>query len=111
MVRGNSRGTFGLVPGRGRRGSSSTHFRGGRGFRGRGGAFRGRGGAQSKSEQPALGRDDDAVKLEDRFEDIKTADEIDEKLGFARFSEGPPREGWLVNMHTVGGLRPFSVIS
>ncbi|KAG8992881.1 DNA polymerase epsilon catalytic subunit, partial [Tulasnella sp. 427] len=53
---------------------------------------------QSKTE-PTLERADDATQSEDRFEDVRLRDEIDEKVGFARFSEGPSREGWLVNMH------------
>ncbi|KAG8956944.1 DNA polymerase epsilon catalytic subunit [Tulasnella sp. 419] len=99
MPRGNPRGTFGLVSSRGKRGN----------FRGRGSSFRGRGGArggfrarQSESkdaQQPTLERADEGTQGEDRFEDVKLRDEIDEKLGFARFTEGPPREGWLVNMH------------
>ncbi|KAI0700326.1 hypothetical protein BC835DRAFT_1412133 [Cytidiella melzeri] len=68
----------------------STHFRGGRG-RGRG-----RGGAPAEN-QPQ--REDDGTQLAERFEQVRLQDEIDEKLGFARVSEGVAREGWLVNMH------------
>lgn len=33
-------------------------------------------------------------------------DEIDEKLGFEKYSEGPTRTGWLVNMVQVSyGIR------
>lgn len=39
--------------------------------------------------------------MEEKFEKARIDDEVDEKLGFARFQEGPPREGWLVNMHPV----------
>ena len=37
----------------------------------------------------------------ERFEQVKTSDEVDKKLGFARVQEGPTREGWLINMHPV----------
>lgn len=70
--------------------------RGGGGFRGRG-----RGGRGAAPAGPALAREDDGSKAEERFERAQLEDEIDEKLGFARFQEGPKREGWLVNMHPV----------
>ena len=97
MARGNARGTFGLVSSRGRRGGNSVHFRG----RGRG---RGRGGASGSGKNDGgatLERADDGTREEDKFEEVRLRDEIDEKLGFSRFSEGLPREGWLVNMHPV----------
>ncbi|KAG8905443.1 DNA polymerase epsilon catalytic subunit [Tulasnella sp. 403] len=55
----------------------------------------------------SISGDEDAVvdavevraQADARFEDVKLCDEIDEKLGFARYSDGPSREGWLVNMH------------
>lgn len=104
MARG--RGTFGLVPSRGRVRGSST-FRGrGRG-RGRGGS---RSGGDRSNAEPALERADDAKQTEDRFEDTRLADEIDEKLGFARFTEGPSREGWLVNMHPVSDAFSWSTL-
>ena len=94
MARGNPRGTFGLVSGRGRRG-----------FRGRGGARyatnkKGKGDGDNEAG-PSMQRADDAAKQDDKFEDVALYNEIDEKLGFARFLEGPPREGWMVNMHPV----------
>lgn len=96
MARG--RGTFGLVPGRGR-GRGLSNFRGrGRG-RGRGGFSRS--GNDKSNAEPALERAEDGKQAEDRFEDTRLSDDIDEKLGFARFTEGPSREGWLVNMHPV----------
>ena len=39
--------------------------------------------------------------MAERFEQVRLQDEVDEKMGFARVSEGLPREGWLVNMHPV----------
>ncbi|KAH9919999.1 uncharacterized protein BXZ73DRAFT_92015 [Epithele typhae] len=44
-------------------------------------------------------RDEDGNQLEERFEQVKLQDEVDEKLGFARIQEGPAREGWLINIH------------
>lgn len=73
----------------------STHFRGGRG-RGRG---RGRGGAGTSENRPQ--REDDGTQMAERFEQVRLQDEVDEKMGFARVSEGLPKEGWLVNMHPV----------
>lgn len=93
MARGSGRfGVSTFSRGRGRGG-----FRGGyRGnFRGRG---RGRGTARNG---PAPARADDATQLEDKFENVRQRDEVDEKLGFRRVSDGPKREGWLVNMHPV----------
>ncbi|KAG8951372.1 DNA polymerase epsilon catalytic subunit [Tulasnella sp. 424] len=99
MARGNPRGTFGLVSSRGKRGGSSVHFRGrGRG-RGRGGASSGSRNTDQSRPEPTLERADDATQGEDKFEDVRLRDEIDEKLGFTRFAEGSPRDGWLVNMH------------
>lgn len=39
--------------------------------------------------------------MEDRFEEVRIRDEVDEKLGFVKYMEGPKRVGWLVNMHPV----------
>lgn len=97
---------FGLVPGRNRgRGGFRGGYRGGQrgwtraSFRGRG---RGRGGAP---DGPAPARGDDGTQLEERFENVRVYDEIDEKLGFARVEEGTQRDGWLVNMHPVSLTR------
>jgi DNA polymerase epsilon subunit 1 len=100
MARGS--GTFGLVSSRrgGARGSyrgSNTSFRG-RG-RGRGRGAGGSGGGDTPAPAPL--RDEDGTALEERFERTRVDDEVDEKLGFERIAEGPPREGWLVNMHPV----------
>ena len=98
MVRGSVRfgGTLASSRGRGRGG-----FRGGfrGGYRGN---FRGRGrGGGAARNGPAPVRADDATQLEDKFENVRQRDEIDEKLGFHRVSDGPKRDGWLVNMHPV----------
>jgi DNA polymerase epsilon subunit 1 len=96
---------------RGSRGfARGTNFRGN--FRGRSGGFRGRGwrgrggrgGGRDAPAGPALAREDDGAKAEEKFEQARVEDEIDEKLGFARFQEGPKRVGWLVNMHPVRAL-------
>ena len=76
---------------RGSRGSSS--FRGQRG--------RGRGGSSTARSDAIPKQDDEGTRLAERFEQVKTYDEIDEKLGFFRVQEGPKKEGWLVNMHPV----------
>lgn len=98
MTRG---GTFGLVSSRGNRSrfrGSNTHSRG-RGGRGGGrGGNNSRGGPQTH-DVPAPMRDEDGTALEERFEQVRVNDEVDEKLGFGRVMEGPRREGWLVNMH------------
>jgi DNA polymerase epsilon subunit 1 len=80
-------------------------------FRGRSGGFRrggasGRGGASSRGGEPSRAtvteaRQDEASKAAERLEKAKLEDEIDDKMGFTRFQEGPKREGWLVNMHPV----------
>ncbi|RDB26807.1 DNA polymerase epsilon catalytic subunit A [Hypsizygus marmoreus] len=94
MARG--RGTFGLSSARGGdRGRGS--YRGRRGGSWRGGRGRGRGGAKAGEAGPK--REDDGTQLAEKFERVAVADEIDEKLGFARIQEGGRREGWLVNMH------------
>jgi hypothetical protein len=93
MARGSSR--FGN--------STSSRSRGRGGFHGRyRGNFRGRarGGAAARNG-PVPVRADDATQLEDKFENVRQRDEIDEKLGFRRVSDGPKREGWMVNMHPV----------
>lgn len=78
-------------------------------FRGRFGGFRrggtsGRGRASNRNGGPSRATDarqDEASKAAERLEKAKLEDEIDEKMGFTRFQEGPQREGWLVNMHPV----------
>lgn len=101
MARGSS-GSFkrgGRGGSRGFRGNSNTSYRGGRG-RGRG-----RGGGGGPSDAQPL-RDEEGNQLTERFEQVKTNDEVDEKLGFARVQEGPLREGWLINMHPVSTVQP-----
>ena len=101
MARGNS--SFK----RGGRGGSRFGYRGNTSFRGGRGRGRGRGGAPSDA-QPL--RDEDGNQLAERFEQVKTSDEVDEKLGFARVQEGGTREGWLINMHPVRFLRALMTL-
>jgi len=101
--------TFGLVKNTSRR-LGSTRFTGS--SRGRGG--RGRGGSSNNNNAPgrnliaekiagtALTLDDIATAQNMEFDEIKKRDEIDAKMGFARFTDGPERIGWLVNMTEVG---------
>jgi hypothetical protein len=97
MARGSFSGSGRRARGGPRFGNrGSTHFRGGRG-RGRG---RGRGGGPASGE-PGPQREDDGTQLAERFEQVRLQDEIDEKMGFARVSEGMVKDGWLVNMHPV----------
>lgn len=93
---------------RGGRGASATRYgyRGG-GFRGRG-RGRGRGGAPDTQLQPK--REDDGTLLAERFEQVRLQDEVDEKLGFARVSEGAMKEGWLINMHPVSNVAATDVL-
>ena len=47
----------------------------------------------------------DLEDLQDnRFEDVRTNDLLDSKLGFDRYEDGPERLGWLVNMQSVTHL-------
>ncbi|KAJ2585402.1 DNA polymerase epsilon catalytic subunit, partial [Coemansia sp. RSA 1804] len=39
--------------------------------------------------------------IEFRNDDVLVNDQIDSKLGFERYQEGPTRLGWLVNMHAT----------
>jgi DNA polymerase epsilon subunit 1 len=85
--------------------SGSPGFCGNTSFRGCGrGRDRGRGGAPA----PAPLRDEDETALEERFECARVDDDVDEKMGFPRIAEGPPREGWFVNMHPVRPSRPIA---
>jgi len=76
-----------------------------RGFRNtssfRGHRGRGRGGSSAVRSDATPKQDDEGTRLAERFEQVQTYDDIDEKLGFARIQEGPKKEGWLVNMHPV----------
>jgi DNA polymerase epsilon subunit 1 len=81
---------------------SRPFFRGSRGsnsFRGQRG--RGRGGSSGARSDVIPKQDDEGTRLAERFEQVKSYDEIDDKLGFFRVQEGPKKEGWLVNMHPV----------
>jgi DNA polymerase epsilon subunit 1 len=110
----SSRGSF---RGRGRGGGSNTRFTGKKSsFRGsssyKGNKTRG----DSGIDRPAPKRDDDGTAQQERFEEVRNWDEIDERMGFWRFESGKVggegRVGWLVNMHQVSdGSERCSVIS
>ncbi|WVN90957.1 DNA polymerase epsilon catalytic subunit A [Cryptococcus depauperatus CBS 7841] len=86
----------GFVRGRGRGGGSNNRFTGKRRGRGGGVAY----GIERPSAQ--LNREDGTAVAE-KFEEIKSYDDIDEKIGFWRFesdkAEGEEKIGWLINMH------------
>lgn len=88
------------------RGGSSSNTRANwRGGRGRG-SWRGRGGGKG-GDGVDLKRDDEGTQLAEKFEKVRVGDEVDEKLGFGRLSEGTKKEGWLINMHPVRPPFPF----
>jgi DNA polymerase epsilon subunit 1 len=78
---------------------SRPFFRGSRGFRGQRG--RGRGGSSAARSDAIPKLDEEGTRLAERFEQVKTHDEIDDKFGFFRVQEGSKKEGWLINMHPV----------
>ncbi|KAN0061615.1 DNA polymerase epsilon catalytic subunit [Thecaphora frezii] len=92
--------TFGLTSSRG--GGNNTRSRG---------TFRKRGGGSGSSfrstkEQAVTAASaqltkgiDDGSAVEERFQEVKDRDEIDESLGFHRLEEGETKQAWLVNMH------------
>ncbi|RKP23832.1 ribonuclease H-like domain-containing protein, partial [Syncephalis pseudoplumigaleata] len=43
--------------------------------------------------------DNEPTHLDQQLENTRAMDAIDERMGFHRFQEGPPRLGWLINMH------------
>lgn len=74
----------------------STHYK--RAFRG------GRGGGRfQKTRTIAAGSllATDGTSGEEKFESLRIANEIDERMGFARYESGPKKVGWLVNMKSV----------
>lgn len=93
MARGGSTTRF--------RGGSSSSYRGGSSFRGGSSSYRGRGRGRGGGAGAGPARDDEGTAMAERFERVALEDEIDEKMGFGRVSEGPRREGWLINMHPV----------
>ncbi|KAK4686206.1 DNA polymerase epsilon subunit 1, partial [Tremellales sp. Uapishka_1] len=82
---------------RGRGGGSNTRFTGRKGG--------GRGGSKVAHgiDRPAPVRDQDGTAQQEKFEEVKNWDEIDQRLGFWRFESGvaagETKIGWLVNMH------------
>nr|ASF90262.1 hypothetical protein SPAR03885 [Bartheletia paradoxa] len=43
--------------------------------------------------------EDEGNAAEERFEEVRIHNQIDENLGFSLFDQGDSRDGWLVNMH------------
>ena len=77
----------------------------------RGGPGGGRGGGRGGYGQQAGGglkTATEGTREEDRVEDAKIWDQLDDKLGFPKFQEGHSRQGWLVNMKEVSLPRSLS---
>ncbi|KAG0320031.1 DNA polymerase epsilon catalytic subunit [Dissophora globulifera] len=93
--------TFGLMPSSGRGGRGGRGGHGGRGGRGKS-SYRAPS-AQSASAQAAafVPTGDEGTHIEQRFDDVAQQDEIDEKLGFFKFQDGPEKLGWLINQHAT----------
>ncbi|GEM10836.1 DNA polymerase epsilon catalytic subunit A [Rhodotorula toruloides] len=79
---------------RGRGGGGQSSGRSGGSWRGRRGGGRG-GGAAGAGQLKTV---TEGTRDDDRIEDARVWDELDHKLGFAKFQEGLKRQGWLVNM-------------
>lgn len=43
----------------------------------------------------------EATSGDDKAENVRLTNQIDEMMGFPRFEEGPRKVGWLVNMHST----------
>lgn len=82
--------------------SMSTAGRGS--FRGRGRLGSTRANKSRNNTLPNQNLNAEPSNVDQRFEDIKICDEIDAKLGFERYQEGPEKLGWLINMHSVSYL-------
>jgi len=57
--------------------------------------------ANKGNSLPNQNLNNEPSNIDQRFEDIKIRDEIDARLGFERYQEGPEKLGWLINMHSV----------
>ncbi|KAF9999127.1 DNA polymerase epsilon catalytic subunit, partial [Modicella reniformis] len=78
--------------------------RGGSGGRGRGyarGYSRAPSAQSAQVAQPYTATGDEGTYVEQWFDDVVLQDEIDEKLGFFKFQEGPEKLGWLINQHAT----------
>lgn len=97
--------TFGLMPSSARGGGNSRGRGGGGGGGGGRGGFQKRGGKpyRAPGEQAAafVPTGDEGTHVEQRFDDAAMQDEIDRKMGFFKFQEGPEKLGWLINQHAV----------
>ena len=81
-------GTLGMAA----RGRGTFRRRGGSSMRG------GRGGARPGAPERSAEANAES-QLEARFNAVREADAIDERLGFVRLEEGETRQAWMVNMH------------
>ena len=63
------------------------------------------GAKRNGSNQPASDR---FTSTDTRLEDLRARDEMDERMGFYRFTEGEDKVGWMVNIHPVGAR--FSLV-
>ncbi|KAH8548277.1 hypothetical protein BGW37DRAFT_507320 [Umbelopsis sp. PMI_123] len=57
--------------------------------------------ANKSNSLPNQNVNNEPSNLDQRFEDVKIRDEIDARLGFERYQEGPEKLGWLINMHST----------
>ncbi|KAF9359459.1 DNA polymerase epsilon catalytic subunit [Mortierella sp. AD094] len=89
---GASRGSRGRGYGRGGGGG-----RGGKSYR----APSSQSSAASGAQQAYVATGDEGTYVEQRFDDVAFQDEVDEKLGFYKFQEGPDKLGWLINQHAT----------
>ena len=56
---------------------------------------------KSKTVEFSSLRSTEATSQDEKYEAIRLANSIDEKLGFPRFEAGEKRAGWLINMHST----------
>ncbi|KAI9013156.1 hypothetical protein BC832DRAFT_282542 [Gaertneriomyces semiglobifer] len=57
--------------------------------------------ANSRPTAPEVVEVESSDSVEARIAETKARDELDEKMGFWRYSEGPERLGWMVNLHAT----------
>ncbi|KAJ3375373.1 DNA polymerase epsilon catalytic subunit [Allomyces arbusculus] len=97
------KGTFGLVPNGGKSGGKSGGGGGGQGRSRFPSSRRAAGGNNFKGAISAPELDENGLAVasaaEQQFQRVAQRDELDVKMGFSRFDAGPPRSGWMVNMH------------
>ena len=89
--------------GRGGRGRGAARGRGGRGGSGSNHSASGNKLSTMSLQQPSPDNESQQQDVNDllKFEEIKVQDELDSLMGFYRYTEGPPKLGWMVNMAPV----------